>query len=147
MSEQVTHFRNGERKHRSGVLGGLLRSLRVLQASCLRTDHCKACLHEHHERHMYVIRNRSGANYSRITCNISTFAEWKERIRCQRERTPCISICLRQGTKPYHERYVRTQVEYVEYSVYVKDPSKRVEIMLDYRYLLLTVTEKKLFAD
>ena len=72
MSEQVTHFRNGERKHRSGVLGGLLRSLRVLQASCLRTDHCKACLHEHHERHMYVIRNRSGANYSRITCIIRT---------------------------------------------------------------------------
>jgi len=46
---------------------------------------------------------------------------------------PFNSICLRQGTKPYHERYVRTQGVYVEYYVYVKDSQKRVVITFSLR--------------
>ena len=34
---------------------------------------------------------------------ISTFPERKERTQRQCERMPCISVCLRQGTKPYHD--------------------------------------------
>ncbi len=39
---------------------------------------------------------------------ISTCTERKERRQRQRERMPFLSIRLRQGTKPYHEHYVRT---------------------------------------
>ena len=39
---------------------------------------------------------------------ISTCTERKERLQRQRERTPFLSIRLRQGRKPYHEHYVRT---------------------------------------
>ena len=41
---------------------------------------------------------------------ISTFLKRKERTQRQRSRTPCISICLGQGTKPYHNHDIRTQV-------------------------------------
>ena len=39
---------------------------------------------------------------------ISTCTERKERLQRQRERTPFLSIRLRQGRKPCHERYART---------------------------------------
>ncbi len=40
---------------------------------------------------------------------ISTCTERKERLQRQRERTTSLTIRLRQGTKPYHEHYVRTR--------------------------------------
>lgn len=55
-----------------------------------------------------IIPHRSGKTRP-IILLISTCTERKERRQRQRERTPSLTIRLRQGTKPYHEHYVRTR--------------------------------------
>ena len=72
LSEQVTNFGNSQRKQWSGGLGGIESSLKSRASLLLSTDHGREGMGEHHERDMYVIRNRSGAHYSRITYIIRT---------------------------------------------------------------------------
>ena len=68
--QQMAHFRNRQGKqnrHREP-------SYRAGDVS-LRTNPAQVSCRQQHQRHMYVIRNRSEANYSRITYIIRTETE------------------------------------------------------------------------
>ena len=72
VSKQMAHFGNGEGKQRLGLLWGLLWQLEGLAGFVLNADPDEKGMSQHHQRYVYVIRNRSGANYSRITYIIWT---------------------------------------------------------------------------
>jgi hypothetical protein len=52
---------------------------------------------------MILPTKRLGVERAMLTVGAEILGLLTERIQRQRERMPCISVCLRQATKPYHE--------------------------------------------